>query len=84
MEKRWDSAKPLPLQTIATGLIVAAGLLLLPALGLAVNALAREVGTLIGEALAAIVRDIFSALGVFVPRHVWLPVLMNPLRGPAG
>jgi hypothetical protein len=72
MEKRWDSARPLPLQTITTGLIVAAGLLLLPALGLAVDALAREVGTLIGEAVATIVRDIFSALGVFVPRHVWV------------
>jgi hypothetical protein len=66
MEKRWDSPKPLALQTIATGVIVTASLLLLPALWLTVNVLAKQVGVLIGDAVAAVVRDIFSALGWFV------------------
>lgn len=67
MEKRWDSAKPLALQTIATGVIVGATLLLLPALGVTMNVLAKQVGVLIGEAVATVVRNIFSALGWFVP-----------------
>ncbi len=74
MEKRWDPARPLALHTIATAIIVAASVLLLPVLGLAVNVLARQVGVLIGEAVAAVVRDIFSALGWFIPRHGLLGV----------
>jgi uncharacterized membrane protein YdcZ (DUF606 family) len=82
MEKRWDSARPLALHTIATGIIVAASVLLLPALGLTLSVLARQVGVLIGEAVAAVVRDIFSAFGAFIPRHGFMEMRLPPLMGP--
>jgi uncharacterized membrane protein YGL010W len=87
MENRWDTTRPLAFQIVAAGLIVAAGALLLPVLGLAVNVLARELGALIGEAVVAVVRGMLYALGVFIPGHgsveMRLPSLMSSFTGRA-
>lgn len=85
MENRWDVARPLVYQITAAGLIVAGGALLLPALGLATDVLARELGMLIGRAVGAVVRGMLYALGVFIPGHgsveMRLPWLLGPFTG---
>ena len=69
MEKRWDNVRPLALQMIGAGIIVAASALLLPALDFTMRVLARWLGVMIGETVAASLRALFSGLGMFLPQH---------------
>ena len=82
MEKRWDEPKPLTLQMIAAGTAVAMAALLLAAVGFGEGGFAREVGVLIGEAVAAVVRSVFSALGGLIvgngQQELRLPLFISP------
>jgi len=69
MEKRWDKVRPSALQMIGAGLIVAASVLLRPALDFAMSVLGKRLGVMIGEVVGASLRALFSALGVFLPQH---------------
>jgi hypothetical protein len=69
MEKRWDNVRPSALQIIGAGIIVAGSVLLLPALDFTMRVLAKRLGVMIGEAVGASLRALFSALGVFLPPH---------------
>ncbi len=65
MEKRWDEPRFPGRQTIVTGTSVATAAVLLATLALGAGVFAREIGVLIGEAVVAVVRSVFSALGGF-------------------
>ena len=84
MEKRWDNMRPLALQMIGAGIIVAGSVLLLPSLDFTMRVLARWLGGMIGEAVAASLRVLFSILGVSLPQHslpeTRLPSPVNPFR----
>ena len=82
MEKHWVGAKPLLLQAITTGIIVAGTVFMLSAL---VSTLTNVAGALTGEAVVAVMRELLSPLGVFIPHHelpeMWLPPFLNPFLG---
>jgi len=84
MEKRWDTVKPLALQMMGAGIIVAGSALLLPTLDFAMRVLARWVGVMIGEAVADSLRALFSGLGMFLPQHslpeTRFPSSVNPFH----
>jgi hypothetical protein len=63
MEKRWDERKLPGPQMIAS---LATAALLLATLALGMRVFARELGVIIGEAVVAVVRSVFSALGGFI------------------
>ena len=63
MEKRWDGPR-LPGAQMITSVATAA--LLLATLALGVGVFARELGVVIGQAVVAVVRSVFSALGGFI------------------
>ena len=48
---------------------MAGSALLLPTLDFAMRVLAKWIGVMIGEAVAASLRALFSGLGVFLPQH---------------
>jgi len=84
MEKRWDNVRPLTFRMIGAGIIVAGSALLLPTLDFTMRALARWLGGMIGEAVAASLRALFSGLGVFLPQHslpeTRLPLSVSPFH----
>jgi hypothetical protein len=84
MEKRWDNVRPSALQIIGAGIIVAGSVLLLPTLDFTMRVLAKRLGVMIGEAVGASLRALFSALGVFLPPHsvpeTRLPSTVNLFR----
>jgi hypothetical protein len=84
MEKRGDNLRPLALQMLGAGIIVAGSALLLPTLDFAMRVLARWLGVMIGEAVAVSLRALFSGLGVFLPQHslpeTRLPSSVNPFH----
>lgn len=65
-----DEPKAPALQAVATGTASATGVLLLTALALRAGVFARGIGVVIGNAVVAVIRSAFSALGgLLAPWH---------------
>ncbi len=63
MAKRWDEPRPPAPQTIVTGSTAAAGALLVV---VGAGVVGTGLGGLIGKAVVAVVRSVFSAVGGFL------------------